>query len=422
MFKKLMSFDEARKVIQHEFDMKPSGTEEIPLLKSHSRILGEDIFAEIDIPPFDRSTVDGYATRADETRDAGENEPITLNVRGTVNIGELPRLNVEAGETAEIVTGAPIPKGADAVIMIEHTNRINNQVEVFARVAKNENIMKAGSDIKKGEIVLKRGKLLGSMEIGVLAALGKPKVRVFKVPRIAVFSTGPEIVEPGQKLPSGKIYDINAYTLFTAVQESGGEPYYLGVLPDKVEEIREALVRALESSDMIVTSGGVSVGPKDLMPRTVDTLGKPGVLISGIALKPGKPTTIASINGIPIFSLPGHPTSALLTFLLFARPLIEAMSGKKSRKPLEKKAYVSMRIFSAKGRRTFVMVILKHGQKGELIAEPLESEASGAITTLSKADGFVEIPENVQFIDAGEPVTVRSFGSEPCDERAGSSQ
>jgi putative molybdopterin biosynthesis protein len=284
-------------------------------------------------------------------------------------------------------------------------------------VAKKDNIMNAGSDIKKGETVLKKEQELSSMEIGVLAALGKPKIKVFKVPRIAVFSTGPEITEPGQKLSPGKIYDINAYTLFTAVQECGGEPIYLGVLPDKAEEIREALITALASSDMVVTSGGVSVGPKDLMPKTVDTLGKPGVIISGIALKPGKPTTVASINGKPVFSLPGHPTSALLTFLLFARPLIETMSGRKSRKPLEVKASLSMRIFPAKGRRTFITVTLKHGKKGELIAEPLESEASGAITTLAKAEGFVEIPENVQFIDARDLVTVKLLRTKPCFEK-----
>jgi putative molybdopterin biosynthesis protein len=276
----------------------------------------------------------------------------------------------------------------------------------------NENIMKAGADIHKSETVLRKGQLLGSREIGVLAALGKAKAKVYVVPRIAVLSTGPEIIEPGRKLPFGKIYDINAYTLSTAVLESGGRPIYLGVFPDKSSELHEALVRSLACSDMVVTSGGVSVGPKDIMPKTVDALGEPGIIVSGIAIKPGKPTTVADIAGKPVFSLPGHPTSALLTFQLFVRPLIQVMSGKKTEKPPEVKALASMRMFPAKGRRTFVMVNLKRGRRKGLIANPVPTALSGAITTLAKAEGFVEIAEDIQFIDAGDQVTVKLFKAE----------
>jgi molybdenum cofactor synthesis domain-containing protein len=213
-------------------------------------------------------------------------------------------------------------------------------------------------------------------------------------------------------LPPGKIYDINAYTLSTAVLESGGKPVYLGVFPDKAGELREALVRALACSDMVVTSGGVSVGPKDIMPKTVDALGEPGIFVSGVAIKPGKPMTVASVAGKPVFSLPGHPASALLTFQLFVRPLILAMSCRKIEKRPEVRALASMRIFPAKGRRTFIMVNLKHERKKGLVAEPVPAGVSGAITTLAKADGFVEISEDVQFIDAGEQVTVKLFKTE----------
>ncbi|HVP16329.1 MAG TPA: gephyrin-like molybdotransferase Glp, partial [candidate division Zixibacteria bacterium] len=343
---------------------------------------------------------------------AEENRPVVLHVSGTVNIGELPETIVKKGEAAEIVTGAPMPEGAAAVVMVEHTSRRGDDVTVFTAAAENENIMKAGSDIKKGEIALRKGQLLGSREIGVLAALGKAKTKVYKVPRIAILSTGPEITEPGRKLPPGKIYDINAYTLYAAVLESGGNPIYLGVFPDRADDLHEALVRALAYSDIVVTSGGVSVGPKDIMPKTVNALGEPGIIVGGIALKPGKPTTVASVAGKPVFSLPGHPTSALLTFLLFARPLIQAMSGRKNEKPPEVKALASMRMFPAKGRRTFIMVTLKHKRPEGLIAEPVPTALSGAITTLAKADGFVEIAEDVQFIDAGEPVTVKLFRNE----------
>jgi putative molybdopterin biosynthesis protein len=407
MFRKLLTFDEAEKAIESQFKAKPLGVEEISLLESSNRVLAENITANMDVPPFNRSTVDGYAVEAQDTFGAEENRPVVLRVSGTVNIGELPKTIVRKGQAAEIVTGAPIPEGSDAVVMMEYTLRKGDEVTVFCAAAKYENIMKAGADIKKGETVLRKRQLLGSREIGVLAALGKAKAKVYTVPRIAVLSTGPEITEPGRKLPPGKIYDINAYTLCTAVLESGGKPVYLGVFPDTTEELRGALVRALASSDMVVTSGGVSVGPKDIMPKTVNALGEPGIIVSGIAIKPGKPTTVASVAGKPVFSLPGHPASALLIFLLFARPLIQAMSGRKKEKPSEVKAIASMRMFPAKGRRTFIMVNLKHKKSKGLIAEPVPTSLSGAITTLARAEGYVEIAENVQFIDSGEPVKVR---------------
>ncbi|MGW8289533.1 MAG: molybdopterin molybdotransferase MoeA, partial [Candidatus Bathyarchaeia archaeon] len=232
------------------------------------------------------------------------------------------------------------------------------------------------------------------------------KVKVFKVPVVAVLSTGEEVTEPGKELLAGKIYDINAYSLSTAVRESGGKPVYLGVVPDDKTELEKALEHALSSADMVLTSGGVSVGPKDLTPQIVNSLGEPGVLVSGIAVKPGKPTTIALIGKKLVFALPGHPTSALLLFHLLARPVIQHMAGRPATEAKTVKASAAARMFQAKGRRTFVMVKLKPDKSNELVAEPVESGASGAITTLAKADGFVEIPANQQFVDAGEEVVV----------------
>jgi len=271
--------------------------------------------------------------------------------------------------------------------------------------------MKAGADIKKGETGLKTGQLLGSREIGVLAALGLAKVKVYVVPRVAVLSTGAEVTEPGRRLPPAKIYDINAYSLSAAVLENGGKPVYLGVFPDEISELRKALKQALASADMVITSGGVSVGPKDVMPQTLDLLGKPGVVVCGIAIKPGKPTTVALIDGKLVFSLPGHPTSALLVFHLLVRPIILRMAGIEARKSLKVKAVAAMRMFPAKGRRTFIMVKVKLGKANRLVAEPVPTGLSGAITTLAKADGFVEIAEKQQFIDANEEVTVHLFKS-----------
>jgi putative molybdopterin biosynthesis protein len=409
MFRKLLTFDEAKQVIRKHFEPKPLGIEEIPLLEAYNRVLAEDITATLDIPPFNRSTVDGYAVKAEDTFGADENKPIKLRVCGTINVGEPPEITVERGTAAEIMTGAPTPRGADAVIMAEHTERKNNEIYVYSAVAKDENIMKAGADIRKGETVLKKGQLLGSREIGVLAALGLAKVKVYAVPHVAVLSTGAEVTEPGENLTLGKIYDINAYSLSVAVLESGGKPVYLGVFPDDMAELQKALRRALVSADMVVTSGGVSVGPKDVIPKTLDSLGELGVIVCGIATKPGKPTTVALIDGKLVFSLPGHPTSALLIFHLLVRPIIERLAGRKAEKALIVKAFAAMRMFPARGRRTFVMVRLKEDESKRLIAEPVPVGLSGAITTLAKADGFVEIPENQQFIDVGEEITVHLF-------------
>jgi putative molybdopterin biosynthesis protein len=409
MFRKLLSLDEARQMIQEHFKPKPLGTEEIPILNVLNRVLAEDVIALLDIPPFTRSTVDGYAVRAEDTFGADENKPVLLKVCGTVNVGEPPKIVVARGMAAEIVTGAPVPEGANAVVMFEDTERKENDLRVYAAVARNENVMKAGSDIRKGETVLKIGQSLGSREIGVIAALGATKVKVYRIPRVAIFSTGAEVTEPGRKLPPAKIYDINAYSLSAAVEESGGEPVNLGVFPDDTAELTAILHKALASSDMVITSGGVSVGPKDVMPKTLGSLGKPGVIISGIAVKPGKPTTVALINSKLVFSLPGHPTSALLIFHLLARPVVRSMAGRGVENDIEVKAFAAMRMFPAKGRRTFVMVKLKRDKADRLIAEPIPEGVSGAITTLAKADGFVEVAENLQFIDANEEVKVRLF-------------
>ncbi len=324
-----MTLDEAKKTIQQHFSPKLSRFEDVPLLEAWDRVLAEDVVAELNIPPFSRSTVDGYAVRAEDTHGAEENKPIKLKVCGVVNAGEMPTVAVKKGSAVEIVTGAPLPKGADSVVMVEDTEQRDSELLVYGSVVKDENVMKAGSDIRKGETVVEAGQRLGSREIGVLAAVGLAKTKVYALPRVAVLSTGAEVVEPGAKLLPAKIFDINAHSLSTAVFECGGKPICLGVFPDNMEEIQNALKKALGLTDLVVSSGGVSVGPKDFMPRALDSLGKPGVIVCGVAIKPGKPVTVASVSGKLIFSLPGHPASALLVFHLLVRPLIMALSGRK---------------------------------------------------------------------------------------------
>lgn len=406
MFKKLVSLDEAKQIIAKDFSLRPVGKENLQLKHVYNRILAEDIVASLDVPPFNRSTVDGYAVKNEDTFGADEDRPLALKLCGQVRVGEPPKVSIEKGTTAEIVTGAPLPEGADAVVMCEYTIQKENTVLILASVSRGENVMKAGSDIHKGETVLRNRQILGSYEIGVLAALGVIDVIVYKRPRVAILSTGAEVVEPGEPLPTGKIYDINAHALSAAVIECGGEPINLGIIEDESQKMEAILKKALSMADSVITSGGVSVGPTDIIPGILDKLGKPGAIINGIAMKPGKPTTVALVNEKPVFSLPGHPTSALLVFQLLVRPVVASLGKRPAEKPRTVKAITKTRLFAARGRRTFVTVHLTKNKSGRFVAARVPLGLSGAITTLSKADGFLEIPETQQFIDEGEEVLV----------------
>lgn len=384
MFRELLTLDEAKRVIRRKLKTKVLSTEEVSLLEGVNRVLESDVVVPVDVPGFDRSTVDGYAVRAANTFGAEESKPISLTICGLVNIGEKPLVTVSARNAVEIVTGAPIPVGADAVVMVEHTERVDDCVRIYRSVVKDDNIMKAGSDLKKGEVALRAGSALGSREVGVLAACGLAKIRVFRKPKVGVFSTGGELVEAGLRLGFGKIWDINAYALCSAVLECGGEPVFLGVFPDDKKIIADALKHAVSSCDLVVSSGGVSVGPKDFMPEMLGSLGE--VVVCGIAVKPGKPTTVAVVDGKPVFALPGHPASAFLVFDLLVRPLIENTGGLKSVESVRVDAISGVRMFAAKGRRTFVMVKLRRDRNKRLVAIFASAGLSGAITTIAGAE------------------------------------
>jgi len=409
LFKRLVSVDEARKILEQNFAPKPVGTEDVLLSDAYNRVLATDVISPLDIPPFNRSTVDGYAVNADDTFGAEEARPVSLRLTGQVRVGESPRLRVKKGTAAEIVTGAPIPEGADSVVMIEYTERKENTILVRQSVALSENVMKAGSDIRKGETILKKPTLLGPYEIGVLSAIGLARVSVYKRPRVAVFSTGAEVVELGKPLKGGKIFDINSHALSAAIAECGGQPISMGIVQDEKDMMTRALRKALFDADVVITSGGVSVGPTDIIPKVLDTLGKPGVIVYGMAIKPGKPTTIALVKDKPVFSLPGHPASALLIFHLFVRPILIRMTGKRPEPPLTVKAMTSTRFFSARGRRTYVTVALNRGKEGNIIASPVPVGLSGAITTMMKAHGFATVHESQQFIEKDQVVEVEIF-------------
>jgi molybdenum cofactor synthesis domain-containing protein len=406
-----MTFEEAKKVIDENFKPAIIGDEDVALFEAYNRVLKEDIVSAIDVPSFDRSTVDGYAVKSEDTFGADETQFAVLNVSGVVFAGEKSKMVLNRGEAVEIVTGAPLPDGADAVVMFEDVERIDDQLQVYTAVTPYMNVMKKGSDINSGEIVLTAGQVLGASEIGSLAALGLTKVRCFKPPMVAVLSIGNEVTEPGKMLGAGKIFDINAYSLSTAVIECGAKPIFFGVAPDDKPSLNKILTTALSSADIVITSGGVSVGPYDYTPQVVDSLGRPGIVVSGIAVKPGKPTTVAFAQGKPVFSLPGNPTAALLMFYLLVRPVILRLCCRASNDVRSIRAFAGAKLFSAKGRRTFVMVrLVVDVEKGCLIAEPIFG-ASGAITLLTKADGFIEIPEDHQYIKKDEEVIVKLFKS-----------
>ncbi len=410
MFRKLLSLDEAKERVEEEWSPKPVETEQIPLSTAAARVLASDVVSPINVPPFHRSTVDGYAVEAGDTFGADEDNPKILEFAGSVNVGEISSLALNKGTAIEIVTGAPLPANANAVVMVENTAEKDEKILVFRAAAKDENVLKMGLDIKKGETVLKRGEFLSSSKLGVLAALGFSHVKVYKRPKAAIVSTGSEIVEPGKPLPAGKIYDINTYTLTAAVLESGGEPVGFGIVrDDNVETLKTALRKALDTTDFVITTGGVSVGPKDVIPRIVGELGKPGLVVHGVTVKPGKPTAVAVVDNKAIFSLPGHPTSSLLMFHLIVRPLLLRMAHRREQPCATVKAVTTEKLFSAPGRRTFITVNLSRDKNKRWFASPVSPGQSGAITTLAKADGYVELKETEQFIKAGETVAVSLF-------------
>jgi molybdenum cofactor synthesis domain-containing protein len=409
MFRKLVTFEEAKKIINENFTPLPIGDEDVALLEAYNRVLKDDIISSLDVPSFDRSTVDGYAVKAEDTFEADEDKPVTLNIFGAVFAGEQPKMVLNKGEAVEIVTGAPLPKGADAIVMLEDAERLDNQLHVYTPATSYLNVMKKGSDIKCGKTVLHTGQVLGSSEIGVLAALGLTKARCFKHPMVAILSIGDEVVTPGKLLPAGKTFDINAYSLSTAIVECGAKPVFFGVAPDDKVALNKTLTTMLASADVVITSGGVSIGPHDYTSQSIDSLGKPGVVLSGIAVKPGKPTTVAFAQNKPIFSLPGNPSAALLMFYLLVRPVIQSLCCRDLTEIRSIRAFTGAKLFSAKGRRTFVMVkLVLDAEKGRLIAEPVLG-SSGAITLLSDADGFIEVMENQQYINKDEEVLVKLF-------------
>ena len=412
VFRELVSTEEARKRLREHFSAQPVGIEELSLEKCIGRVLAEDIEAMIDVPPFDRASMDGFAVHAKDTFGAEEDKPVTLRVVGRVGAGENPNVSVDEREAVEISTGAPIPKGANAVVMVEYTWRENDLLKVYSPVVPSDNIMGAGSDIMAGELILRRGDFLTPRETAVLSALGVTRTKVFKKPRVGIISTGNEVVSPGTSLEYGKIYDINARSISDSVIDCEGIPKFLGIARDDKAAIKSKIEEGLRVSDVVILSGGTSAGVGDLLYRVIDEIGKPGILVHGVSVKPGKPVIIAVVNGRPLFGLPGYPTSALMMFNIFVQPILREMAG--LRAEAEKRiieARTAERIYSSFGRYEYMPINIVRTEKGDYTVYPVPG-GSGAITTLAEADGFIEVPGDRAFLDEGEKVSVELFSLE----------
>ncbi|MEO5741947.1 MAG: gephyrin-like molybdotransferase Glp [Vicinamibacterales bacterium] len=375
--------------------------ETIMLSEANGRVIASDVVAHGDVPPFSRAGMDGYAVRARDTHGASRASPRTLTKVGTLYTGQVSPLSVHDGECVEISTGAPIPDGADAVVMVEETDSdADDVVRIFAEVQPQQNVGRQGADIQTGQVVVAAGQVVNSSRIGALAAVGTVWVDVYDRPRVAILSTGNEVVDPGRALKPGQIYDINRFTLAAVVSDNGGIPIVYPPAPDTLNALLAAL-DDLVDYDIVVFSGGSSVGERDLIRDAIAAKGE--MLFHGVAVKPGKPTGLGIIKGKPVFALPGYPTSCLSNAHMLLVPMLRRIARLGPKIHRTHTMPLAARVASTAGRHQFYTVRIEDGT-----AVPA-FKASGDITSMSRADGYIEIPAHVNAVEAGTPVEVTLF-------------
>ena len=411
-FLNVLSRDEAILRFEAALAPAPLGSEQVALPAALGRVVAETVAAGIDIPPFDRSLVDGFAVRAVDLAGASEVSAVCLRLnQEVITCGTVPGLNVSPGTATPIATGGPLPRGADAIVMIEQTELStpisDATIAVRRSVMPGQFVGFSGSDIVRGEVLLRIGTVIGSREIGMLAACGHDRVAVFRQPRVGVISTGDELVVQGRPLRAAAVYDSNGPIICAAVAENGGTPLSYGAIPDDEATLGDAITRAFSQCDMIILSGGTSKGAGDLTYKLIAGLGAPGIVAHGVALKPGKPLCLAVCGGKPVVALPGFPTSAMFTFHDVVAPILRRMAGVPERRETRVAATLSVPVSSELGRTEFIMVSLVEHDSG-LAAYPLP-KGSGSVTAFSQADGFLAVDALVNALPVGASVDVTLF-------------
>ena len=413
-FLNLATAEEAEERFWEAVQPQPLGEELVMLEDAHGRILACDIVARHNVPYFDRSNFDGFALRAEDTFGAQETAPILLTLNPEIlACGVVPQEDIAPGTATTISTGGVLPRGADGVVMIENTfpfknaEPAENMIQVLKPIVPNAGVSLAGSDIGAGEVVLRIGELLGYRETGTLAALGEANVSVWRRPKVAVISTGDELIAPGEQMEMGKVYDSNSTVIAHAVEELGCEAVRFGIVPDDEAQLETVLRKAL-ALDFVLLSGGTSKGEGDLNYRVFEKFRNPGVLVHGVSLKPGKPLCLAVLDGIPAAILPGFPTSSTFTFSKFIAPVLRKLAGLTPERSAHVQANVPLRLNSDKGRTEFNLVHLVRNEDG--FSAYSTGKGSGSITGFARADGFMEIPRTTEMLEAGEDTTIHLLG------------
>jgi len=415
-FLEVLDRDEAERRFRAVVDLTPRGVEHVALAAALGRVLAADVVSPVDVPSFDRSNVDGFAVVSEDTFGASEEAPRSVLLGDeTIHTGIVPRTAIRRGTAVSIATGGMIPRGADAVVMVEHAEANGSALRIAKAVTAGRGVSFAGTDITTGETVLRRGHLLTSRDTGVLAAIGVAGVDVWRKPIVAILSTGDEIIAPGEPMQPARVYDSNAQALADAVRELGGEPMRLGIAHDEVAVLRERLAQALGSADIVLLSGGTSKGAGDVSYRVVAELRDPGIVAHGVALKPGKPICLAATGGRAVVVLPGFPTSAIFTFHEFVAPVIRQQAGRGSQERTVVRARLAVKVNSEIGRTEYLLVGLVEipdaGAGAPLAAYPM-GQGSGSVTTFSRADGFATIGRHEEIVQAGALVDVQLLGRE----------
>lgn len=404
---KAVTVQEAKTIISKNWT-PPGFIEEVTLEKALGRRLAQDILSGEDVPGFSRSTVDGFAVKAEDTFGATAAMPAYLEVTGSISMGEQPAIVLDRGETVQIATGGMLPQGADAVVMLEKVEWLDqSSVGVTEPVAPGENVIRRGEDMAQGQVILTGGHKLRPQDMGLLASLGISSVPVYVPLNVGIISTGNELVGPQEPVKPGQVRDINSYTLCGQVQASGGIPVLYGIIPDDFDRLREAVGRSLEQNPITIISGGSSVGTRDLTQQVLESVGPPGVLFHGLSIRPGKPTLAAVAQDRLVLGLPGHPVSSMVVFEILVCPLLEW--GNYNRQMFLKtvRATLTRNIASPAGREDYVRVKVRRQGK-ELIAEPVLGK-SGLISTMVRGDGLIVIPLGREGMAAGEQVEVTLF-------------